>query len=466
MEGASNEDSWPVRRAPQLNMPVGRSSPLAAAALSFLWPGLGHLYVGRRRPAVVFALPALAAVFVVAGQALLGIERLAVSLVTPSGALTVLVLVVLLGVWRLLALADATMIASRARGRASRAHRVGVAVLALLIIGMHTYGTQVSYALYEAGSRMFVGAGPDDGSGASPDAGGIDDPDDEYVAPPVAPDSETDRINILLTGVDSAETRSHALTDTLLVVSVDPRDGSLAMISFPRDIANFPLYDGRTFKGKINSLMSWARRHPAEFPDGPFPTLVKQIGYLLGSPIHYYAAVDMAGFRRMIDEVGGITVSNERAINDPAYDWLDGSRGFALPAGKVSLDGRTALAFVRSRQGAGDNDYTRAGRQQQLLVALRQSLLSPAMLPRLPALVQIGGDVVRTNVPESQLERLLEVARDMDGGTIRRIVLGPPFSTHPPTSSTGGVWTLRLDLDRLAALSVELFGTGSRYSTD
>ena len=62
----------------------------------------------------------------------------------------------------------------------------------------------------------------------------------------------------------------------------------------------------------------------------------------------------------MIDLVGGVTVDNPKAINDPRYDWLDGRRGFRLTAGKHKLDGDTALAYVRSRQGVGDNDFQRA----------------------------------------------------------------------------------------------------------
>ncbi len=76
----------------------------------------------------------------------------------------------------------------------------------------------------------------------------------------------------------------------------------------------------------------------------------------------------------MIDAVGGVTVDNPKAINDPRYDWLDGTSGFYLDAGKVHLNGRKALAYVRSRQGIGDTDFTRAARQQQVLVALRNKL--------------------------------------------------------------------------------------------
>lgn len=449
-------------RAPQ-------RSPFVAALLSFLWPGLGHLHLGRRRQAVLFAGPALAVVLVLVVEAVAGLRGLAVYLLTPAGSLTLLILVVLLGVWRVLAVADASLAAARHRPRVPPATKVGIAMLLVLVVGMHAYAAQVAYALYRASSEIFVGGGPDDRSTPNPvgspaGGGATDDPRDDYVAPPVEPASEESRINILLTGVDSAETRSHALTDTLLVVSIDPVDGSMAMISFPRDIAEFPLWDGRTYAGKINSLMSHARANPAAFPDGPFPTLVTQIGFLLGAPIHYYAAVDMAGLRRLIDEVGGVTVDNPRAINDPAYDWLDGRRGFVLPAGRVTLDGRTALAYVRSRQGAGDNDYTRAARQQQLLLAVRDKVMTPAMLPRIPALVEIAGSLVKTNLPPERLEAMIGVAMDVDTERTRRIVLGPPYSQHPPTSTTAGVWILRLDFERVARLSIELFGDQSRYA--
>ena len=93
-------------------------------------------------------------------------------------------------------------------------------------------------------------------------------------------------------------------------------------------------------------------------------------------PIHYYAAIDLAGFRRMIDLVGGVTIDNPKPIIDPRYDWLDGRHGFELSAGKHKLNGANALAYVRSRQGVGDSDFTRARRQQQVLLALRSKLTS------------------------------------------------------------------------------------------
>ena len=118
------------------------------------------------------------------------------------------------------------------------------------------------------------------------------------------------------------------MTDTLIVASIDPVSGDVALISFPRDIARFPTPDGHTYQGKINSLMTYANNHPKQYPNGGLSTLVDELGYLLGSPINYYAAVDLDGFSRLIDAVGGITVDNPRAIDDPTYTgWKDGHRG-------------------------------------------------------------------------------------------------------------------------------------------
>jgi LCP family protein required for cell wall assembly len=237
------------------------------------------------------------------------------------------------------------------------------------------------------------------------------------------------------------------------------------MVSFPRDIAQFKLSDGRTFTGKLNSLMSYADRNPDEFPDGGKLTLTRELGYLLGIPIHYYAAVDLEGFARLIDRVGGVTINIGTAINDPSYGgWTDGRPvGFKLSKGKQTLDGQEALAFVRSRRTT--SDFSRARRQQQLLIALQRKLTDPSMLPSLPGILADASDTMTTNFPVDGLGKMVDLATKIDESTIKRVVLNAPYSNRPPTSSTGGIYILKLDMDRLAALSVELFGDDSRYAT-
>jgi polyisoprenyl-teichoic acid--peptidoglycan teichoic acid transferase len=339
------------------------------------------------------------------------------------------------------------------------------AALAAVVLVTHLALAYLAWAFYDAGSRIFAGDGGPDGSPGV--AGATFDPSAQAAPTPFAtPESPTSRINILLLGSDSAEERNQALTDTLLVVSIDPVTRDVAMISFPRDLTNFELADGRIYPRKINSLMTQARIHPDQYPDGPLGTMVATLGHLLGAPIHYYAEIDLDGFRRMIDLVGGVTVDNQKTIDDPRYDWIDSKKlGFYLPAGIQNLDGETALAYVRSRQGLGDNDFNRARRQQQVLLALRSKLTSPEMLPQLPGILDAAADTVGTNFPSDRIGEMVDIAKGVDDSKALQVVLGPrKYATQPPLDTTNGVYTLELKMDAVAELSMRIFGDESAYA--
>ena len=441
-------------------------SPSLAAFLSFLWPGLGQWYLDRRRSALVFAVPVALAVVAVAIQSIHGLPQFALEMFTPSVALTALVLIGLLCVWRLISIVDAALIAGGRRALRIPSVAGTVAILALVTVVVHGVLGYYAWTFYQAGSEIFVGL-PD------PDAGAVPDPSSTpllgpiLVATPAAtPATTASRINVLLTGIDSAPNRGQSLNDTIIVVSIDPVSKEVAMISFPRDLSSLPLWDGRTYKGKINSLMTYAQGHTKEFPDGGLPTLMKELGFLLGVPMHYYAAIDLAGFVTMVDLVGGVTVDNPRQIDDPGYGgWTNGHPiGFHMTAGKHRLDGQTALAYVRSRKGNGDNDFTRSRRQQQVLVVLGKKLADPAMLPKLPDLVRAAGDTIRTNFPPDRLTEMLDIGVALDDPKIKQYVLGPPYATYPKQST--GVYELVLDMAKIANLSVNLFGADSAYSPD
>jgi len=444
--------------------PRSPRSASVATALSFVWPGLGQWYAGRPRHAALYAVPVALLAIIVLVRAASGLQSLAISLIEPSVALTVLVLVAVVGIWRLLAMVDASASVNRRTVFKGRPGQV-LAILAAIVLASHVVAGYYAWSFYENGSQMFGGGdlepGPSSGPSDSPA------PADDLVATPFAtPETPDSRITILVTGIDKTAERSHSLTDTMLIVSVEPETGDVAMVSFPRDIAEFPLYSGGTYDGKINSLYSYALRHPEEFPDGGMPTLARELGFLLGIPVHYYAAVDIDGFKKMIDVVGGVTVTLDRALSDPRYNWLDGTFGLYIPKGTQTLDGRTALAFVRSRYGAGDNDFTRAARQQILLLALRRKLTDPAMIPKIPAILDVAGDTIRTNFPPERIDEMLALAQSIDDATVQRVVLRPPtYSVHPPTNTTGGTYILRLHLDAIRLLSVTLFGEDSAYWT-
>ena len=402
---------------------------------------------------------------VVALQAASGPEGLLIGLFTPSTALTVLILVILLGMWRLVSMGDALTTAGRHGSWRRPIPIASFIVLAAIVVTTHAAAASLAWGFYEAGRVIFVGEhDPDVAPLPSlfvPPAAVATQAPGETPLPsePTAPE----RINILLTGIDADENRNHALTDTILVVSLDPTTGDVAMVSFPRDLARLPMPNGKKFGPKINSLVTYGDKHPDEYPMGGMAALTEQVGFLLGTKVDYYASVDLDGFRKLIDRVGGVTVNVQTAMNDPYYGGWDtrGRIGFRISTGKHELDGETALAFVRSRKGVGDSDFGRAARQQQLLVALQRKLVDPAMLPNLPGLLKDATTTLKTNFPPDRIAEVLELARKTNDRAVKKYVLGPPYSTHPTNLST---YILVPNMERIAKLSIDLFGDASRYA--
>ena len=437
-------------------------SPGIAAFLSFLWPGLGQWYGGARRTALVFALPIFVVAIVLASSLLQGPDTLVFQLFSPGTALTIAVLAVLLGLWRVVSMVDGVAAVGGRLSWRRPSLAAPFALMVVLVLVSHLAIANIAWSFYQADSQIFTN---ERDASATPVPVSSNDVTILPVATPnVTPATAQSRINILIVGIDSSEIRNHALTDTMLVVSVDPTTKTAAMVSFPRDIADFPLWSGGTYHGKINALMTDATKHPARFPDGGITTLTKELGFLLGIPIHYYAAINLDGFEAMIDEVGGVTIINNSQIDDPSYGgWkVPGKIGFQLSAGKHTLDGATALAYVRSRKGAGNNDFERARRQQQLLIALEHKLSDPTMLPKLPRLLDDATRTITTSFPADRLAEMLDLGRSIDDASITRKVLGPPYALSDPNASD---YRLIIDPKKFAAMSIQLFGADSAYST-
>ena len=92
---------------------------------------------------------------------------------------------------------------------------------------------------------------------------------------------------------------------------------------------------------------------------------------------------------------------------------------------------------MRSRQGVGDTDFSRARRQQQVLLALREQLTKPENLPQIPGLLDAAGDTIRTNFPSERVGEMIDLAQRIDTSTVRQVVLGPrKYADVPPPSET------------------------------
>ena len=128
--------------------------PSLAASLSFLWPGLGHLYARRYRAAALLGVPALMLAAYVLAQLVGGVDLFAVQLLDPSFAIAVVAWTVVVGIWRLLAIGTAWRLGARS-ARTSSASRTVLALLVVLVVGMHAIVGYIAASFYQAGSIIF-----------------------------------------------------------------------------------------------------------------------------------------------------------------------------------------------------------------------------------------------------------------------------------------------------------------------
>ena len=304
-----------------VSVPARYRTPVATV-LSFVWPGLGQWFRDRPRLGVVYALPpALLAATIVVALLQFGPLGAALRLLNPTISLGLLALLLLTGFLRVMAIVDA----SRDAGPTARSTLGLVSLLVALVVLSHAWLGYNLWAFYRAGQVIYeppqVAVAPTPGGGSSPGANGSGSPAPASVSPTPAPPlpGVEGRVTILFIGVDNTHGVETGLTDSLVLASFDPITGSNVLISLPRDTAHLPYYAGGTWQSRINSLMQAATRQPDQFPDGPLPTLVNEISYIVGIPIDYYARIDIGGFTQLIDSVGGVDVVLGNEIDDPTY---------------------------------------------------------------------------------------------------------------------------------------------------
>ncbi len=391
----------------------------AAALLSFLFPGVGQAYNGQWALASLLAIPVL--LLMVLGLLVwaLGGAGVVSRLLDARVLVALIVLDVALLGWRMVAILQAHAERSRLTLRGWPTWLT--AGLVVLTLGMHVLPAYyAAKAIDTLGSVSLEGGG---GLGGRREGRAID------VAPPsIQPEVEKgERVTVLLVGVDFAPGRAQHLTDTMLVATLDPESGRGAMVSVPRDLYGVPLGDGRVYNAKLNSLMATASADTATYPLGGPTTLKRAIGELLGTRIHYFAAIDIEGLRQLIDTIGGVDVTVERTINDPRYqDTLTGQRGLYIEAGERHLDGYAALGYARSRMSAGESDFTRAERQQVLLTAIAEKLTAGNLLVTLPGLLDAVRDNVATDIPSDRIPDIAGEIQGADLGDLEQVVLSPP----------------------------------------
>lgn len=223
--------------------------------------------------------------------------------------------------------------------------------------------------------------------------------------------------NFLILGVDrrsNAGFISGVLTDTIMMTSLDPKRNQLTSISLPRDL--WVKYDNYS-SGKIN----------AAYALGGVELTKKIVGQVLGVPMHYFAVIDFQSFEEAIDILGGIDIEVENTFDDYRYpvfgkelDECDGDpelkcryEHLHFDKSYQRMDGKTALAFARSRyaEGPEGGDFARMRRQQKVMDAVKNKILSLKLLTdpaKIKELYNLFTASLETDIGWGEIEALLQ----------------------------------------------------------
>jgi len=251
-----------------------------------------------------------------------------------------------------------------------------------------------------------------------------------------------DRINFLLLGVGGTGHAGPQLSDTIMFTSYQPSTSDIGMLSIPRDLAvPIPGYGYQ----KINSINAYGEMEDS----GSGPEWASEIiGDLLQQEIHYYVKVDFDGFVDLIDAVGGIDVYVDRSFTDYSYPTEDDLvQTVAFEEGWEQMDGERALQFSRSRHGNNGegSDFARADRQQKILLAVKDELLSASTFlnpAKLNNLVETFQENVETNMSFWELMKMTRYIPDIDSENIHSTVLETGYESPLYSSMINGSYVL------------------------
>ncbi len=253
------------------------------------------------------------------------------------------------------------------------------------------------------------------------------------------------RVNILMLGKGGEGHEAPDLTDTIILASIDPVKKEAAMVSVPRDLF---VQNAEGYRMKINSVYATAKEASIEqgnseksAEDSGVQAIEESVREVLGVPIHYYTMVDFTAFEEAIDTVGGIDIDVQERLVDYSVAWELGGDPVIAEAGWQHFDGRMALFYARSRKGSDRGDFDRTARQQEVMVALQQKILSLGTFSnpiKAVELLNTLGNHVSTNLSSvSEMRRLYDLASEINPDSIQNIGLADPPNILVDTGMVG-----------------------------
>jgi LCP family protein required for cell wall assembly len=400
------------------------------------------VYLGERRRGA--AMLVVTALLLAVGVGLWS-EPTAVSrmLVEPRALLALLVADVGLLVFRVVAVVDAYLLATRERIRSRtwavetggwrKGAAAGLVAILAVTVAPHAAAAYYDLEAHDLLTSVFAGEDPQwqarDRQQHSSGTGLV-------TAVP-------GRVTILLIGGDAGPGRRGRRTDTMIVASYELATGKVTLFGLPRNMVQVPLPPGpaadffggcRCFPRLLNELYAFAEdERPDLFPHSSRPGIAAVAGAaeeLLGLPIDHYALVDLLGFVDVVDALGGVTVNNLKPLHIE-IDRLGrpGPRpAFEIQPGRRKLNGFSALAYSRSRETT--SDYDRMQRQRCVIGSLARQTQPTELLAAFPRLAKVLKHTVATDIPANRLPALIEAAGD-------RPVKVATVGFTPPTYNSG-----------------------------
>lgn len=261
---------------------------------------------------------------------------------------------------------------------------------------------------------------------------------------------EDQSFNVLLLGIGGGTHEGPELTDTIIFANINPKQNTVNLISIPRD---FWMPD---LVAKINTAYYFGQQKD----DKGIKLSSASVEKILGEDIDYTVVIDFQGFVKMVDHLGGIDVDVEKSFTDEQYpvkgkeDDLCGQeeegledlmatasseldvfpcryKTITFEKGETTMDGQTALEFVRSRHGTNGegSDFARSNRQQKIIQAVRSKALSLGIVLN-PVKVYGAYNIIKenlnTDIEEETYDDFIKLADKMQDAKIKSFVLSLP----------------------------------------
>ena len=284
-------------------------------------------------------------------------------------------------------------------------------------------------------------------------------------APSITPTPDPNQpFSIALLGYGGGNHEGGLLTDSIMVVKINPQTQVINLISVPRDLwVPLPINGQTTKMFKINAAYAIGaddKKYPQKLREFTGPAgggqLAKSIlSQILGFQVNYFIALDFAGFQKVVDKLGGVTVKIEQPFDDPFYPLDTGTTDTcgksdteitALSAtlsgdkleqsflcryetlhfsvGSTQMDGATALKFVRSRHAAiGGGDFARAARQRLIIESVKNKVFSIGFLPQIIPTIQTLSYHLTHDLDIPTIQKILNRALEFGGYQINTVAL-------------------------------------------